>query len=180
MKILDIIRGGQVPPLFKERDKFDSLIKVYADESKTYIQDITKFVNTDFCYDYRGGILKEGEYGGICGLRQDRINKPKVIYIFNLRFWDIINDKDKDLKEYMRILPSIIPNPNHNNKSIITQVLIHSDNIVGGGSHGCITVFPTEWKNFISLFEINEKCKINLIRDPRYKFNLDFNELSEG
>lgn len=159
MKHIICNRGGNYFPFVRRNDTFDSMITV-KDKDGNNLRDIL-CVNTDFCNGYKGGILAEGDYWFVCGLRT---SGAKVLYLADLKYKDEINKKD-DLQESMRVLPSLIPNPNHDGKKIISQVLIHSDGYDGGWSHGCITIYPDSWSDFIKLFAIDETGLFTLDRD---------------
>jgi hypothetical protein len=159
MRIIECVRGGQRKPLILNNDTFDSVINLY-DKYGTIIDTIYN-VNTDFHNGYKGGILKEGTYFFICGLRKD--TGKKVFYLTNRLIEDISKMREKD-----RIFPSLIANPNHNMKYIITQLLIHGDGWQGGWSHGCITVYPAQWDKLIDKCNIGEFGVFKLIRDPNW------------
>lgn len=165
MKKLVIIRGGQREPLKKEKDSFDSVINVFLDDSLTKYQTIQN-VNTDFFNGYHGGILAEGKYSGIVYDRAD--TGRRAIKLFDRKYLSAVI-MDSNITEPMRIFPSLIPNPNHNGKAVITQVLIHSDGQQGGYSNGCITIYPDQWAEFIKLFQLGEIVDIELIRAPGWK-----------
>lgn len=163
MKKILIVRGGQSNPLRMAKDTFDSVIEVYADEDdKTPIK-IIRDVNTDFANGYQGGIIAEGNYDGVVIDRAD--TKRRCVKLFFSH--NKISSSDS-ITEEMRVFPSLIPNPNHNNKKIITQVLIHSDGFEGGYSQGCITIYPQEWNKFISIFLLNEFVKIEIVRNKNW------------
>jgi hypothetical protein len=158
MKTLCGIRGGQIHPMIKKNDSFDSKLSVW--EFNQMIYDIPYF-NTDFFNGYKGGILSEGDYAFICGNRSN--SGQKVLFLFDQSYFDKVNVRE-DVTEQMRILPSLIQNPNHNGEKIISQVLIHCDGSEGGWSNGCQTIYPDYWNNFIDLFHINEKGIYSLRR----------------
>lgn len=164
MKIVEFLRGGSPRPLRAEKDIFDSIAKIYLEDNRQIFT--CEYANTDFCFGYNGGILAEGSYSYICGYRRDRSNK-KVLFIFDSKYINKVNSVD-DLKEPMRILPSLIPNPNHNGQKIITQVLVHSDSERGGYSHGCQTILPIYYQKFIDLFAIDEKGLFRLCRSSAW------------
>ncbi len=93
MKTIEIIRGGQSVPKFVEKDVFDSVINVLHPGG---YQQHYKYVNTDFYIGYKGGILAEGDYAGICCNRKS--NGKKVIYIFDNYYFDVVNSLE-DLNE---------------------------------------------------------------------------------
>lgn len=152
MKTIMANRGGQIEPLKRKFDTFDSIITIYDSAVKEIYS--VPFANTDFCNGYNGGILAEGDYGFICGMRGD--TNQKVIFLFDKKYYLVVNTREQ-LTEPMRVLPSLIPNPNNGNTKTITQVLVHCDGPEGGWSHGCQTVFPDYWQDFIDCFSINEK-----------------------
>jgi len=156
MKQIITTRKEQKKPLIKKYDSFDSIMRVI---NQGEIIKIVPYVNTDFRNGYNGGILECGHYWFICGLRN---NGQKVLFLLDLKYMNQVN-KLSDMTEEMRILPSSIPNPNHGGKKIITQVLVHADGPDGGYSHGCQTVYPDYWKDFIDLFSIDETGIYTLI-----------------
>ena len=106
-------------------DQFDSIITIYISGRKLFT---AEYVNTDPSYNFKYfGILAEGNYRWICGRREDRASRPKVLYIYQA---DFMRDKNiiynTDLTPADRTLPSIVPNPNHAMKNIITNVLVHN------------------------------------------------------
>jgi hypothetical protein len=163
MKTICCIRGGQVHPLVKAKDSFDSKINVFDGDNQLLS---VPFVNTDFFNGYKGGILFEDNYAFICGTRSD--TDQKVLFLFDQKYYDEV-EKRSDLTEVMRVLPSIIPNPNHNGIRIITQVLIHCDGPEGGWSNGCQTIYPPYWKDFIDQFKTDEKGIYSLRRMDGWK-----------
>lgn len=166
MKLINCIRGGSAFPVYKKYDTFDSTLEIINEALSFKSIYYIPFVNTDFYNGYQGGILAEGEYGYICGIRQDK--GTKCIFLFDKKYYDQVNSFN-DVSYNMTVLPSLIPNPNHNKKMIISQVLIHSDGTEGGWSHGCQTIYPGYWDKFIELFKINEKGTYNLTRNPLWK-----------
>jgi hypothetical protein len=162
MKIIEIIRGGQKNPIqLKSGDVYDSKINVYSDNGELLHTQI--HVNTDFTAGYKGGILAEGAYYAIIGMHKGQYKAPMMLDC-NPSEIDLVKDWQKIPDKY-RIMPSLIGNPNQNNKKIITAVNSHKG---GTGewdwSHGCITIYSDYWHDFIKLFEFNEICVVNLIR----------------
>lgn len=166
MKRIVCTRGGAPFPMVKKFDTFDSTIEIMQNELSMQSKFYVPYVNTDFFNGYKGGILDEGDYWYVCGIRSD--TKSKVLFLADIKYRDNIKVYS-DLKEVHRILPSLIPNPNHNGQMIITQVLVHSDGLDGGWSHGCQTVYPLYWKSFIDQFEINETGVYTLVRSPYWR-----------
>lgn len=164
MKHIICNRGGNYFPIVKKYDTFDSTIMV-KDQFGNVLRDIL-CVNTDFCNGYKGGILAEGDYWFVCGIRKD--TNSKVLFLADLKYKDRIS-KLSDLQEYMRVLPSLISNPNQNGKKLISQVLVHSDGYDGGWSHGCITIYPDSWNDFIKLFDLDETGLFTMTRDILWK-----------
>lgn len=162
MKIIRIVRGGQAP-MVKLYDTFDSVLSI-SDNNK--IIKTVNNVNTDFCNGYKGGILAEGIYAGICCIRQD--NGKICIKLFDYNYIDKVKKPD-DISDDWRIFKSLIPNPNHANNKFISAVLIHQDGQNGGWSHGCITIYYPDWDKFISEFAIGEKVMVELVRDKTWK-----------
>lgn len=166
MKKLTICRGAMSRPLVKNFDVFDSVALIYNhQDDKTLSYRIENF-NTDFCNGYAGGILSEGNYGGVVYDRKD--TGKRAIKLFGWGYIGMVQ-KEADITEPMRVFRSLIPNPNHANRRIITQVLIHADGEQGGYSNGCITGHPSVWADFISKFQLGEIIKIELVRYPSWK-----------
>jgi hypothetical protein len=153
MKIVEFIRGGSPFPYTGKRDTFDSLCIVIDNSTNTEVFNST-LANTTFANGYKGGILKNGVYGYICDYRQD--NGKKVLHICNKDCLPNITHST-DLTNGNRTLPSLIPNPNHDNQCIISATLVHGDGLEGGYSQGCLTIHPNNWQKFIDKFEIGEK-----------------------
>lgn len=162
--IIDCIRGAATQPIKALYDTFDSRIFIKEPKTEKLLTTI-KAVNTDFCNGYAGGILAEGSYGFLCANRRD--TGRKVLFLFQAEYLNEVNSLD-DLTDEMRVLPSLIPNPNHDGKHIITNVLVHCDSISGGWSHGCITVYPDWWTTFILRFDIGDKGILRLSRAPEW------------
>lgn len=159
-----VIRGGQVNPLIRQNDTFNSIIEIYGDDGR--LMKTVYNVNTDFCNGYKGGILAEGTYGGMVIDRKD--NGKRAVKLFNYYYYDKIH-KEADVWEPMRVFDSLIPNPNQGNKKLISQVLIHCDILLGGASHGCITIYPNDWLNFIQTFQLNDILTIEIVRAEGWK-----------
>lgn len=165
MKTIVIERGGNTKPIrTKKGDLYDSVTMVYEEN---YVIGTFLHTNTDRSLNSQGGILAEGSYKWICGNRAD--TGAKVLFLYRATpERDKLILKASDLGEWERVLPSLTPNPNHNGKMVISQVLIHSGGYQGDLSLGCITLYPDTWMGFIRLFEIGEKGKLQLTRNPRW------------
>ncbi len=61
---------------------------------------------------------------------------------------------------FLGTVPSIAPNPNNNNLSLITGAWIHRGGQNGTGSQGCLTISPNNWNNFISNFPQNSSGRV--------------------
>ncbi|URA10543.1 hypothetical protein [Thermospira aquatica] len=174
MKKIIIYRGDNPQPfVLANGDIYDStlvLSEVETDifnktEEKTLFY--TGYVNTDHTTGYRGGILAEGEYLGICGVRQNK-RKEKAIWLYNKRYG--IVDQKEFLPDEAFILPSLVPNPNHNGKKIIQYVLIHRGGLSWDFSQGCITIMGGNFDEFIKYFKVGECALVILKRGAFYKF----------
>lgn len=165
MKKIVVIRGGQEKPLIKEKDTFDSVVMLYNDTHDLRCSNVFFNFNSDFYNGYAGGIIAEGRYGGIVF---DRPNGKRAVKLFQEFYLDVVTD-EKEITENMRSFNSLIPNPNHANRKIITQVLIHEDGLNGGYSQGCITGYRPDFLQFISYFQLKEKMLIEIIRQPGWK-----------
>lgn len=169
MKLIEILRGKLEYSLeLVNGDQYDSIINVYDGWSKdvqlTGLKKIVSipFVNTDHTVGYAGGILSPGEYWGVCGTHK---SKYKAILLFQ-GDGESVTDWSK-LTEPQRTLPSLVANPNHSGKMVISYVNIHKGGLSYDWSHGCITVVTNEllfdyWGAFINCFEYNEVAKVIL------------------
>lgn len=59
------------------------------------------------------------------------------------------------------------PNPNHNGKHILTEIMVHSGgwhckNPNWRGSAGCITIKPDEWVDLTDLWEVGEEILVEV------------------
>ena len=120
-------------------------------------------VNTDHTIHYRGGILLEGLYHAIMGTRS---TGKRVIKLFSRNTKISRIKSDKDIQEVDYVLPSKIPNPNHNRKMIISYVQIHGGGLSWDYSHGCITL-PNclgyhEFDRLLEHLITNEIVEVNL------------------
>ncbi len=165
MKKTLIVRGDiENPIILQNGDKYDSTIILSDSNSKTLF--VSGKVNTDHTSSYRGGIIAEGSYFAICGIREK--NKEKALWLYNKEF-GIVKRKE-DLPERAFILRSLVPNPNHGGKLIITYVLIHKGGLTWDWSHGCITILDKDFDKFISYFEVGEVTEVTLRRGAFWKF----------
>ena len=161
MKEILIIRGDiEKPFILPNGDKYDSTL-ILQEETENLFEGkkektlfYTGYVNTDHTVNYQGGILAEGEYLGICGTRNDG---TKAIWLYNKKFGYV--KRKEELPEEAFILPSLVPNPNHNQKKIISYVLIHKGGQNWDWSHGCITILGKHFDNFISFFKEEFVCQ---------------------
>ena len=173
MKIdrIEVIRGAVLfPKVLKNGDRLDSIAEFYSGPTKVLTVDS---VNTDPTTGWamnKGGILAESDLQTLplrflCDYRAD--NGKKVLFIYkatNERNNCIVTARD--LTEDDRTLVSLIPNPAHGWKSIITSVLFHSIGTDGDGSHGCLTA--DGWRAIMTFFEIGEKGLFILKRSPNW------------
>lgn len=169
MKTIRCIRGGQpFPFILSNGDKYDSIMSVYQGLGNDRI--FTAYhVNTDPSFnDKHFGILAEGNYRYICG-RRDKPGNPKVLYLYQTsKERDALILKSTDLLEEDRVLPSLIPNPHHDNEYIISQILVHCGGHHSDLSEGCITIDPSLCDAFNSYFAIDEKGDFILSRSPTF------------
>lgn len=139
MKRIEVIRGGQKFPMKTQSgDYYDSILTIY---DNNFPVDKFEWVNTDPSENATGqtGILAEGIYNFV-------VTDFKKKYITPL----IVNKVPVTNPDTDYILPSLIPNPNHGGKKIITAVFIHCGGNITDGSLGCITIYPFDWPRFKS------------------------------
>lgn len=166
MKKIYCKRGGQpFPEILPNGDKFDSVMEIFDTGRHVYT---ANYVNTDpSLNDKYFGILAEGTYNYICDRRMNRPGNPKVLFLYNTdRAGDDKVHAAADLSEADRVLPSLVLNPNHENKPIISQVLVHNRANASDGSAGCITV--DGFDQFISYFSIGDVGQFILTRCPTW------------
>lgn len=163
-----ITRGGSNAPVYATRDVFDSTIEIYDSDGKLVFFDPN--ANTDYCYGYTGGILAEGKFSGVWGTRLD--NNKKALFIGRHGSIKTLADWGGRNIE----LTSLVPNKNHNWKTIIKSVLWHGDNRIGGGSHGCQTSLPDHWRRACDLFHDGDQFDIELVRNPAWKAPKQYQE----
>ena len=61
-------------------------------------------------------------------------------------------------------LPAILPNVNHDNRSVVAEMFVHSGySDTWPGSAACITIRKCDWNVFIALFSIGEKVLIQIV-----------------
>lgn len=160
--VINCLRGGREFPVKIGQDYLDSTMTMYKDGYEFHK---SEYVNTDPTANYRGGILAEGEYYFICDRRQD--NGKKVLFLFQTsikRFNNIV--VAQDLKTEERTFDSIVPNPNHHWKKIITNVLAHGTGKNYDGSRGCIT---DRYFNELAIkLLLGDKGRFILERDPKW------------
>ena len=157
MKKILIVRGDVEKPLtLPNGDQYDSTLILSYDRTLF----VTGKVNTDHTSGYMGGILSEGEYFAICGIREK--NKQKALWLYNKEF-GIVKRKE-DLPESAFVFKSLVPNPNHGGKNIITYVLIHKGGYTWDWSHGCITILDKDFDKFIGFFDVGEVAEVTLKR----------------
>ncbi len=175
MKKILIVRGDvERPFILPNGDKYDSTLILQDEEEQNLFGQSRKektlfytgYVNTDRTVGYKGGILAEGEYYGICGIREK--NKTKAIFLYDKKF-GIVKRKE-ELPDQAFTLPSLVPNKNHGGQKIIKYVLIHKGGTTWDWSHGCITILGQHFDRFISFFKIGETSLIILKRGHFYKF----------
>ena len=60
-------------------------------------------------------------------------------------------------------IAAAMPNSNHEMRHVVNGALVHSsDTNTWSGSAACLTIKKSEWNNFISLFNIGEKVKVEI------------------
>jgi len=164
--LIECVIGSQPFPLkLKSGDVLDSQMQLFSGPRRLYT---AEYCNTDPTVSWhdKGGRLAEGEYRFICDRRKD--NGKKVLYLYRAT-----PDEDRgivlaqDLTDIMRTLPSLIPNPAHKGKNIMTNILVHSVGVYTDGSQGCISA--SEFNRFISYFYIGDKGRFILRRDPAWQ-----------
>ncbi len=180
MKTVETIRGGQEYPLILDNgDRYDSVSILHNDADE--ILYIDPLVNTDFTENYHGGILAEGSYYAIVGLHKGKYPTLKLF----LPTAKVSLDKIKSESDFLRypevrVLPSLIPNPNHDGKKLISDINDHAGGtdsydlhgrIIKGAwdySHGCITRPAWLYGKWMSFFKQNETVRYVLKRGPHY------------
>jgi len=147
MAVVNIFKKAHPNPIKLENgDSYDGLMIIYDEKTGEEIDRC--HVNTDPTIKYEGGEIAEGEY------------------IYNKRYRDngfLVFDITTRDGNY--ILPSKIPNPNHNGKKIIGFVQIHVGGSNWDGSHGCLTIPPEEWKKIFPL--LGEKGELYVYEKER-------------
>jgi hypothetical protein len=175
-KTVRIIRGGQPYPLVMDNgDKYDS-VAILTDE-KGQILYIDPLVNTDFTVGYKGGIIAEGTYYAIAGTHKGKYRSLKLFTLLEgQKLSDIKSEDNLTLKN--RTFPSLIPNPNHNNRKSITLVSDHGggwDNYDMNGklintswdfSNGCMSRPSWTYGKWISHFQPGEIVRYIIERSP--------------
>lgn len=173
MKIdrIEVIRGAVLfPKVLKNGDRLDSLAEFYSGPELKFTADAVNTDPTEGWAVTKGGILAESDLQllpmrFLCDLRAD--TGKKVLFIYkatNERNNAIV--KAADLTAEDRTLTSLIPNPAHGGKSIITSVLFHSIGSTADGSQGCLTA--DGWRAIMAYFEIGDKGLLNLRRSPTW------------
>jgi hypothetical protein len=166
------IRGGKATPMIlNSGDQYDSRFLLYKSEAGKapyFFIDGFENCNTDPSERFVGksGILSEGLYGFICTKTK---KLDKCLLLFDTKFFDLVKTYD-DITEQMIELPSLIPNPNHGGRKVITSDFIHK----GGQSEwdwsmGCQTIYGPDYQRFIDNFEMGEKGYYELIRAEFWK-----------
>lgn len=166
MKSLYIHRGkSQRPFVCANGDTYDSTGELFNEQGHSLWK--SDVVNTDSTAGYKGGKLAEGVYFGIVGYRapkpgQDR--GKRVIKLF--RQIDTLPKDYGDLTIAMMTLPSLVPNPNHDNQHIIKYVQVHDGGLTNDWSHGCLTILDrggyTDFTVLMSRLSDNENIEIIL------------------
>jgi hypothetical protein len=121
----------------------------------------SKLIEGKNLYDigpHQGGILKPSIYNYLCGDWGAPLGKSLRLSV----------PRRGDL-----IVPSIRPNnAYHQGLLICEDVRIHAAmaDLSGNGSASCMTIWPTEWKSFIDLFEIGETGTFTLSIPDGYTY----------
>lgn len=127
-------------------DKFDSVLELYNEDNSLlgiYV------CNVDSSNNRKDGKveIKNGKYLGKCVVSQ-KLGQAILI---------------TDLKGNIE-LPSLYPNPRHQNKYVASSIMIHRTKaIYSDGSEGCITIPVNKFNEFINNILINEIINIEKI-----------------
>jgi hypothetical protein len=157
-----ICRGGQDRPKYAANgDAYDSTLQIYQDG---HLYKDIPYVNTDHRIGYAGGILAEGEYYGIVGMRKSGL---KAIWIYR-NDGDIIKSVN-DLTIDNVTLKSLVPNANQGGDYMMRYILLHNGGISTDKSEGCLTTHPACYDDVFAPLQIQDKCKIILTRKEGWK-----------
>ena len=137
-------------------DSYDSEIIVKDKNDKEIFY--TNRVNVDSSNNLSKNYKIEIETGTYGGFVWYHMNKYKAIWLFDISYFDLINNINQMTLE-ARTLKCKTINPKHN-KKIVIGVNIHKGGDLWDWSEGCITIYNKEFDNFINNFEINEKVII--------------------
>lgn len=170
---INCIRGGNWAFAMRcdNGDLLDSSLYIFK---AGIVKEEFHFVNTDFSIGYKGGILSEGIYDFIIGLH----GKNKIISAFICKNNSLNkNSKWDKLIEEQITVESLVPNPNHGGKKILTAVRIHKTygdwdgdgSPDADGSKGCISIYYKDYWKFENSFELNDMGKFKLERDPDWE-----------
>lgn len=155
-------RKSQKPYKLPNGDVYDSRLILIDGEGNAVFT--TDQVNVDPTVGYKGGLLAPGKYKGIMGYRWNAMtnawNGKRVIKLFSA---DLNRTDHRNLSDADQILPSAIPNPNHDGRKVIQYAQIHSGGWQGDHSAGCITLLPSEWDKFAAMIADNEVVHVELI-----------------
>jgi hypothetical protein len=167
MKTLVIRRGASPDPYTLENgDVYDStgeLIEV----GETLWQ--SNHVNTDSTINYHGGKLAPVDCLGMVGYKTSASGKrTRAILLFHLlKPSDPFPVSQVHVTEEMKILPSLIPNPNHNNEKWMSHIWVHPGGLFWDWSEGCQTVLEAnpdyEFTCLMSHLVDNEVINFKLI-----------------
>lgn len=161
------VRGGNTHPIkMANGDLLDSVMMLYSGPTLIYSTDK---VNTDpsLAWKMKGGIMAECTCRAIFDRRQD--NKNLAFYFFNStpeRAMEIV--RAADLKPSERVFKSLTPNPAHQMRYEVTDLLAHDTGANSDGSRGCTTV-----KGFTAkispYFEVGDKFIYILVSEPTWQ-----------
>lgn len=177
MKWIRVIKGQGSRWKTAVGDEYESKIIVYDENNEIiYETDNASVVPSK---KFKGGVIANGEYGGICGIHSQRI---KAILIFRKEYLENFYEKKLtwqkvNMNLQARVLPSERYNPTQNGY-IMSHINIHdggelpwgtpipanNKNIYTGTnfSKGCIVIKRSDYQKFIDLFKINEYVKITI------------------
>ncbi len=162
MKIIKVFRNGSRKPLtLANRDKYDSAVEVFDSGGTVVFR--SEYVNTDPTSGHQGGLLAPGVYFFFIGMHKGKYRAPMLFTVCDTdRLARIKTPNDITYSE--RTLPSIVPNPAHGGRMIMTCINIHKGGKYGDLSEGCITLHPSEWDGFIACFVDGEIGYCELIQ----------------
>ena len=142
-KIKIVKKASQTPILLKNGDKYDGVLQVLDKDDKLLVE---LHCNTDPTNGYQGGEVAAGEY---IAKRVTRRDGRTAYHLYT--------------QDGSDILPSTRPNPNHNGKMVIQAVQIHIGGLNWDGSHGCITIPPAEFADFLAAMGGEKEATVEIL-----------------